>query len=197
MTVGDGYRITVVSQDNQTLEKVANSWAYIYEGNAVEATEAEDLITAWVDEVQGAYRALMSTGFNVVIIVVAELPGGLSVAERGIVTDNQGAASGDVLPYQCAGVITWITATLGRRGKGRSFMPPTAESFNGGTGVCTSGYVTLLNSFATAAKFIAGDLSHGDWSLAVFSQADQAVRPVVSHVARNYWGVQRSRRPRN
>lgn len=98
-----------------------------------------------------------------------------------------GAQTGDVLPLQTQGLITWSTNTIfnNRRVSGRTFVPAPAETYNEAAGTPSVTYQGILSGIG-GALIAAG--------LVIPSRASNTFVPVVASAAATKWSVLRSRR---
>lgn len=155
----------------------------------------EDLIGAFIANAFGPYAELVSNQWFIETFVVEQLDVKLVVWEQGGGLSYVGAATGDALPPQVSGVISWRTPTPGRRGRGRTYLPPTAEGNSNSSGVVSGAYIDAMDNFAE--EMFGFNTNPGpDGGVYVFtvvSEADQSYHPVTSWVSRNKWGTQRGR----
>jgi len=98
------------------------------------------------------------------------------------------------MPPRTAGILSFRSATPGRRGRGRMYIPPSVESQNT-LGRPTLGYLTTVENLGDAllSAMNTGGVEFAAWEWVVWSEADQVARAVTSYVARGYWGSQRDR----
>lgn len=68
---------------------------------------------------------------------------------RAITSANVGELTGDALPYQCAGGITFRTGIPGRSTRGRIYFPFPSESETDTDGLPSGAYLALLVGVAT------------------------------------------------
>jgi len=192
MAIGDRYVLRMQWRNGSSLLLAENSFAFEQVTAIVEPTVGEDLVGRFRTEVEPTFTQLVQTNYILERYTVAELPSKLLIYEE-VITGVTGSVGGDPLPPQVAGVITLRTPTLGRRGRGRLYLPPTGESYNTG-GQPSAGYksgaigvMDLIYAMSTA------NASYAEWLWGVWSTADQAFRIITSYSPRVLWGTQRGR----
>jgi hypothetical protein len=178
MALDDVYQVTMTAQ--ATGGYYQNSIAV----RVIEAAEptaadfgalAADWLTIWRQEQHTSifwrsWRARQVRGSNVVYPSGADCqPVGGNLFEGNITTGNQGGEATEMLPPQCALVITFKTNQIGRRARGRAYGFGWTEAQQG-AGVWTTPFQTLiqgrLNTFMTkyAPATLPIRLSMGIWS---------------------------------
>ena len=122
-----------------------------------------------------------------------ELLGALTATPQ---TSVLGTATGDLLPAQNQGLISWNTAGVvaGRRVIGRTFVPLPTETFNstGGqpTGSYTSGLAAGISSLLTAGPTASVPAV---WARPIPGRSGFTFQ-ITGGTARTFWSVQRGRR---
>lgn len=154
-----------------------------------------DLVGCFMDGALVDYLSLISNNWFIESMAVVEMTSGTIVEEEGFGTSTAGNITGDPMPAQVAAVISWRTARTGRRGKGRTYLPPAGESYNDSVGVITGSYLTLMDTFAGALESFSSNVgaNDGTYAFAIMSEADQSWHQVTSHISRNIWCTQRGR----
>jgi len=194
MAIGDVLRLAVVSKDNTGQNSIVNVFHFRQSAVLILDTPFEDLAQAWLDQVLGVYKACMTASYEVVQLQ----PRSLEVPASGIdvpVTGGTGTLSGSQnLPHQIAPIITWRTPFVGRRFRGRSYMPVITEDHQN-DGVIDSTLTGLLEDFADAMLGMAAEtISSAGWELVIHSVAGSADTPVTAYAVRPLLGTQRKRR---
>lgn len=193
MAVGDTYRLTVVWSNAPGLPTAVNQFHFRQVDTLVLDTPGEDLVGAFQEEVQAAYASLVTNALAIRRYSVAKAP--LFLTEHVLEGIGVGGtASGDAMPPQSTGIIEIRTADFTRRGRGRFFIPPGVESFNG-LGKPTSAYRTSLGDVAAnlMADMNTTTIGHSAWELMLWSRADQEAKLVTTAFGGAFWGSQRDR----
>jgi hypothetical protein len=154
-----------------------------------------DLVTSFIDNALPNYLQLVSNNWFVESFAVVEMFTETIVEEVGVGLSATGAATGDAMPPQIGGIISWRTGRTGRRGKGRTFLPPTSEGNSNSTGVVSGPYLDAMDLFAGDLESFGSNVGDngGVYIFAIMSEADSSFHAVTSHVSRNKWGTQRGR----
>jgi hypothetical protein len=156
-------------------------------------TPGEDLWEAFRNAADTLYEALVSSLLSTTEIVFGVAP---DFATQEILSTPYltGAATGDPMPAFTAGILSRRTALLTRRGRGRLYLPPSAESFNS-QGIPSGSYTNGLQALGDALVPTIGDgITTSVWTPMLWSESDQVAREITSFQARSIWGVQRDRR---
>ena len=193
MAVGDLYKLAIHYRSGGTTQEAVNLIYYRQRTALVFDTPEEDLIAAFKDRVIPNLIAGTTNLLAVIKMTVAPMP--LGAVSHEDFEQFDGEVTGDAMPAQNAPLISFRTALLAKRGRGRIFLPPSGES-NNAVGRPTSTFFAflftlggnLLEDMDVTDAFFAG------WTLNVWSGADQVGRPVLSTVPRSFWGSQRDRR---
>jgi hypothetical protein len=126
---------------------------------------------------------------------------GAGIGEFTVVqSPTTGNSVGDFLPLAASLVIGWRTDLPTRRGRGRTFTPPSTETLNEANGTPTSGAIVTAQS--AAAALIAASSASTEVAFSIWSrpapEADPprigTVRSVLTSRVRDTWGSLRSRR---
>lgn len=193
MASGDVYRLKILCLDTASNLTAENSIAFRATSSTVLDTQQEDLVERFIDEVQLDYTACFSSRYYIVKYTVVDLPANLVSYEHDVTPEN-GLLTGDMLPVQTSALISIKTTKLGRRGRGRVFLPPASEAVNQAEGLVASSQITSMNTLGTVLLGMNTiNLAYATYEVGVWSQADQEFAPAVSIVARNKWATQRGR----
>jgi len=156
-----------------------------------DAADALDAVTA------PAYKPCLATSVTYYGTGLRAVSPVLSVEVASKLNTGPGTSGALVLPKQVSGLITWLTNTPGRTGRGRSYIPFPSQDDESGTEVPNAAYVTNLNIITavigntTIAVIPAG----GSASLRqiIWSRAHPVVKDVQEGVGRARWATQRRR----
>lgn len=192
MAVGDTYRLRVVLRRSFVHPACINSF-YFKQGDILIAdTPGEDLVQAWQNDAETAYRNCFTNFIAITQYQVAKAP----LFETEYTVDFSGIAgnlTGDPLPPRTSYTLSWRTAVLTRRGRGRVYLPPASEADNS-SAAPTSGYRTTVSNFGDILVAGIGDgVTTAPWTLMTWSPADQVAREVLSHFSVGGWASQRDR----
>jgi hypothetical protein len=195
MALNDVYALGIEMQDPLTLFTCLNL-LHFREGEAglILDTPEEDLVGAFITECQTSYLTLVHGRYNLVRYFVKRLPADVISYEQAV-TSTGGALGGDMLPPQISGVLSLRTANLSRRGRGRIYLPPTAEANSSAEGRPTGPFIAEVATFMSDLLEGMSDitLSHKDWYLGVWSREAQSLSDVTSIRFNLRWGTQRGR----
>lgn len=192
MAIGDKYRLSVILFGfNGTIE-VVNNFCYNADEATILSSQAEDLVQAFRATAEDLYRATFSNAFEIVEYRVRQLPTPTQFGDFSI-TPTGGTLTGDVLPPQVSGLLSWKTDQLGKRHRGRTYLPPANEA-SVTAGVFTAAYQSAVNDFRDAAIVIGDGIETALYSLHVWSDEDQAARPVTAGIFKLSPATQRRRR---
>lgn len=128
-------------------------------------------------------------------------PGPVQVAQISTAGNGQGVRNGDCLPPQVAFLLSPRTATAGRNGRGRVYLPFWAESESSGIGVPNVDAIDFATAWSTAmfAQLnVANGLATATLSPVILSRRQNKLpvfvtRPVTNVVIRQRWASQRRR----
>ena|SRR6185295_1937688 len=108
-----------------------------------------------------------------------------------------GTVAGDMMPTQVAGVVSFRTATVGREGRGRVYLPFFGESANSLLGRVTGTALTLMDNFAAAVTPDIVDAQGGGDDvtihMCILHRATMTSTLVNGYLVREKWGTQRKR----
>lgn len=156
--------------------------------------------TALVKNTSGGLLYCAVDDINISLLRATDVyPGTAAGAELSFAAIN-GADTGDPLPWQCAGVISWRTALAGKSYRGRTYIPGPSEGDTLG-GLVTAQYIADLNAVVTQMLAVFGPAgSNTDWRFSIISRIANGVpraapvgTPVISGVARSVFYTQRRR----
>lgn len=120
MAIGTTYRLSLVGEIEGTLH--VNTYHFRQRDDTPGVTPSAALINSWRSLMEDVYRGLFPNAWHHLaynVWIAKGSPENLSVA-----TDFYGRRStgGELLPLQCAAVVTWLTGIAGRRFRGRSYF---------------------------------------------------------------------------
>jgi len=101
-----------------------------------------------------------------------------------------GSIVGEVCPPQAAGLISWRTAQVGRKYRGRTYLPCVPEA-NQASGLLDNPLQSLYSTLATGLRSSWPSLVSGQ--LVVYHRIDGTYTPITSHLIRDYAYTQRRR----
>lgn len=155
-------------------------------------------IKAYTTELYGVISALYGAVMSNTCVLrggIIYVNNGSYVASKTITTSVTGTVVQDSLPGQDAAVVRLHTATGGRKGRGRLFLPGVPETFATESRINATG-VTAYEAFIAGlmAMPTQEDLSPSiDWQM--FSRTDSTLRPVTYADLNPILCHQRGRRP--
>lgn len=192
MAMGSIYRVSVVGASVYSDLQVC-TFHYRADANTILDTQSQDLAEAWFGDLLDLWRALMNVSSLVTRISVRGVTNPTEGFDLPVASvDGVGLLTGDALPPQSAGVITWTTGLVGRRYRGRTYTWQGSESQQA-AGQWTSAFTTPAGTFATAARLIGDGLATAEYTLVVHSRTGGIDTPVTSHIIRPYVYTQRRR----
>lgn len=136
IVAGNTVRMTTFTQLGDQAGLVV--WAYRCSASTGPGIECQEAANALDALFRPLFRALMSSqaSYRGVRIDKTDPQTGIVIeTDRDTNAPQDGLQTGDPLPRQVAGIITWRTLLAGRRNRGRSFIPFPVETAN------TSAYV--------------------------------------------------------
>lgn len=107
-----------------------------------------------------------------------------------------GTGGAGLLPSQAAGLISWYTATLGKSGQGRTYVPFPPPDANDADGTPTAAYITALDTLAfsiRAPKVIVDAGITGTFEHVLYAGGIATPVLVIDSTQRNAWATQRRR----
>lgn len=109
-----------------------------------------------------------------------------------------GGQSGDMLPPEVALAVSWQTPVLGKRGRGRIYLPPCVEASNSSTGMVGSGAVDANRDAAVGFlqdSAILSSLIDGQWVIPIVTGSPWTKYGEILEVrVGEVWDAQRRRR---
>lgn len=171
-----------------------------------QVTQLTGIVTSaqWLANVAAAlatdYRTLLAptadlTGFSVQRI----LPLPKTLIETSVVGAGVGTATGNDLPKQVSGIVTFRTDFAGPANRGRNYFPFPGADDNTVNGAPTAGYLTKLGIVGNLFR-IPYVVAPGGGATATFTRVlwpygfpIGTTRYVTSHVVRPRWATQRRR----
>lgn len=192
MAVGDFYRLIVQSSLTGEDNILVNTFTFRQGLALVFDTPEEDLVQAWIASGETLYRGTFTGATGVDLLSVVPLPGGVVTFQEAR-PHTLGTQAGETIPFQIAALISYRTALLGRRGRGRTYLPPASET-NVTSGRFNATYLGAVSAFAEALMPLQNGILTAAWELAVWSETLEAGNVVVSYQTHNVPATQRSRR---
>lgn len=188
-------KLHVRCRNNALNVTAENGLAFSLSSTLVFDTIGEDLVQAWIGEVETLYLSIMHSDWFIDSYAVTNLPAGEVLYELGRGSTFAGDLGGDALAPQLAGLISWRTGTTGRTGRGRTYLPPTSETQSQANGLVSGAHVGFIGDVADAIIGMASTLSitYAQYDLAIASLKDNEMHYVTSYVVRNKWATQRGR----
>lgn len=166
MASGDLYQLTMKWDVNgQPMNNVCH-WLMQNDSGSFTDAETVDLISEKLsDDVVSDYlpdapAALDWNGVEGFIVNKPTVAGGFAI-------NTNGTTAANLLPLRSSVVSTKVTGLRGRSYRGRFFLPPPGEDVQD-EGVITGAYITVINGFLQALRFI-GDGAGNSWQMAVYS----------------------------
>jgi hypothetical protein len=194
MSIGDIRKLACVWSDSTLRNVNVNVFHFRQNSAIVAATDPEDLVGRFLDEVATPYAACVSASLTLRTIqyrTLAVPAQGQDFSPSGVVGTLSGAEN---LPRQNAPVVSWRSSTIGKRYRGRTYMPLITESHQN-DGVLGAGYVTAATAFANAMlDMTLPNASWGEYSLVVRSRVGGFSTIMTSFVVQPIICTQRRRR---
>lgn len=164
------------------------------ETESISVSEGKDLVDAFVDQIQDLLAACIFENYHFDKYSVTQRPAGYTVYEVAGNLNNC-LLSGDCLPRDTAGILSYKTSRYGRDGRGRVFIGPVSEEANDGNGTPTGGYVTAVQAVIAALQgMTAGDTGYAGFTWGLWSVKNSDFLPATSATVRTAWGSQRGRK---
>lgn len=191
MAVNDVFRVSAVGRFG-TGQDFVNVWYYRQVAGSL-AAPMTDLISAWQDQVQDLYMACMPAAN---VLDSLEIRG---VTNPSLGQDQaigaQGGQSGDALPPQTASLVSWRTGFVGRRNRGRTYLPAPVETVQS-AGTLSAGMLTAMADFAVAAIALQDPANLGTawFHLVIYHHDLGTSTDVNSYLVRSELATQRRRR---
>lgn len=194
MAVGDVYKLATIVRRSGGIRMAVNNHYFRQTNALVLDTPEEDLFDRWNTEAQDLYRGTFTSQLQLETVRISSGPPFL----ESFVSDDIGTAgtrTGDAMPAQMSGLLAYRTATLGRRGRGRIFLPVASEADNASTGIPISAYRNAVEAYGQALLAMNGaSVTWASWEWGLWSNADQVFRPITTIQVPANWGTQRDRK---
>jgi len=159
--------------------------------------QAVDALEAVISTPYKPLLSAQSTFRGVDLRVVFPIP---TVADIATFNQGIGGVVGEDLPKQAGGVISLRSATPGRTGRGRMYIPFPGEADNENPGRPIATYVTRLATLGTSvsAPLVVDDMLGNSATLSAVILNGPPAAPgnfkrVTNTIARTFWGTQRRR----
>jgi hypothetical protein len=180
-------------------EPFANVFHVAMEGvNLPTETELGAVASTVINRYDAEFSQLIGGAAQFTRAVASTLGANPLSAEFVPPTALTGGRSGDALPGNVSQVLTWVTGSGGRSGRGRTYLPGMTESALDGTNpnMFNATYVALCKT--AAAAFITGinadpGTSFRDLTFIVYSPTTAVMRSVISANATPLLDTQRRR----
>lgn len=124
------------------------------------------------------------------------LPGPFLAAAVSVLNAGVGTAGAIAQAKQTAGLIRFRTDFIGKKQRGRAFVPFPASADDAGNGVPTAGYMTRLNNLASQIilPFVAGaGVNTATLNACLFVPKTGAFSPITFGLGYPAWATQRRR----
>ena len=192
MAEGDTYRLRIVLRRSAVHPACINNLYYRQEDPLILDTAGQDLVDAFQNDCETAYCDVFTSFIAIVQYQVAMAPLFLTEYIRDL-PGTPGNMSGDPLPPRTSLCLSWRTADVSRRGRGRIYLPPASESANS-AGAPLSGYMTSIDDLGSTLGPTIGDgITTSLWRQMIWSDADQEAKEVTSYFSTPAWRSQRDR----
>ena len=194
MAVNDLYRLTCVWSATSEAPQAINQFHFRQNAGLVFDTPGEDLVAAFRAYCEENYTWLVTEGLELFTYKVSKAPDFQTEHIEEISAGVNGLITGDPLPPRTSGLISLRTAVLTRRGRGRIFLPPAAESVST-AGRASSNYIIAMDTFMEnmVTDMNSVSIDYAPWGLEVWSEAEQEGNPVTQWLSRVKWSSQRDR----
>lgn len=181
----DFYRVAI--NYNQGIQPMTNVLHVGREGTDA-ATVAEDVSHTFA----GDLGQLISTDVTWGITTCKEMTSTAieAVYDMSAETSGHGSEASNPVPPGVAMCITWLTATGGRSGRGRTYLGGVGLAFVNGT---SSQWDVVSSDRQDAVDAFITDMLIGDNVLQVYSTLHDTLQPVLSGLARTPFASQRGR----
>ena len=194
MAIGDVYRLSAVWQHAVSGDVNVNVFHFMQQDALILDTPQDDLVGRFIDEAVTAYRACVSSGMELTVIQfrTLEVPAsGTDYPQTGLAGTLSGSSN---LPPQMSPIISWRTPFIGRRFRGRTYMPKITEEHQN-DGVIDASMVTALENFADAVLAMAApSVEFSGWQLVVHSVTGSVDTAVTEYIIPTGLAVQRRRK---
>lgn len=195
MAVGDIYRLSCVWERAASQDNAVNVFHFRQGDPPIFDTPAEDLVGAFVEEVELAYSNCVNPGYALTKYTVRQVTGGLEIFEQSTnIPGNVGSATTQ-LAAQVAGIVSWRSGLAGRSRRGRTYLPP-ADELEISSGLWIDDYITRESSFVNTMINLmnVSTITHAAWELVIWSTVLALATPVTGVVLPRTPATQRKRR---
>src|SRR5688572_18590306 len=181
MAIGDTYRFSVQMEHVTGRDDAVNVMHFRQKTANIYPNGMEDLVRAWIGQGQGNYLGVICPSYELVKYAVKQVTGGTGEYEMAMGLAGTYGIAGDQLPSTVAALISWRTGFAGRSKRGRTFLPPTAETALG-SGIWTPTFIGLCGSCATGILNIGTHAvgTYGQWEIGVYSPLGGGFTPYTS-----------------
>lgn len=192
--INDLYKGRIVAaQTNQIGVMVRH---YLVSAKAGTGATDQQIANALDAAVAAPLKALMASTVTYRGAAVQRIIPAPPLVEVFSVTGNgPGTATGDPLPSQVSGIISWRTANAGPFYRGRNYIPFPAEGDNDVDGKPTAGYSTRCGTLLNAlVSFVAGSGGNTNTMLAViYHRVSASYSLITAGFTQFRWATQRRR----
>lgn len=154
MAVNDVFRVAVVGSLHG--QQIVSVFHYKQATNNVTAnSDVKELALAWKADVMTPYVEAMSQDYTGLVIEARSMPiGGAPMVGHDQTEAVVGDVAQDALPPASAAVIRRITGFLGRKYRGRLFMPAVPVGWVSEGRITDAGGIAIYGSLANAMKAV-------------------------------------------
>lgn len=145
--------------------------------------------SAWVASCETSYLACMDIAYTLDEVVTTNLA---THVQATAVRNQPGTLLGQALPPQVAALISWRTGYVGRKYRGRTYLPAQSESYNQ-AGVVDPALLTLMAGFVSDMLNVWGPAASG--SFVLYHKADDTYNVITAGIPREIYYTQRRRTP--
>lgn len=157
----------------------------------------QEIVDSLSSQAGPVYRSLLSDSASYDGLAMRFLPfGGPPSDFQSKLGAGIGLALGPALPKQTCGIITARSTGLGRRGRGRVYVPFPSEEDNVTGGIPSVDYVVRLENLSDAileTQLVGAVPDVTTLTAMLFSRDTGVYTPIVSTNARSLWATQRRR----
>jgi hypothetical protein len=194
MAVGDVYEVNF--QAKVRGEFVNNVLHLVETQECTDMVAAHSLATALLAQWIPDWAALLSQDVVFAAIYARRIKPTFGPTHTELVTTPGGVAE-DAIPSGSALVISWVTATASKSGRGRTYFAGVPEDAQAGGSITTA----AATSWDDFAELLQGNVDAetgdtGQWALAVYSRKNQLAYDIITHSVRTNLAQQRGRRQR-
>lgn len=197
MALNDVYRMALVGVGSAG-QQLVNVHHY-QQVAGTGSDEGLQLIDAWVAQASASWADCVGVDNLMTQIQIRNITQPEKGMDYSLPTPIPGEMTGEGLPPQTAGIISWRTGLIGRRRRGRTFMFPAGESAQN-NGQWNSGHLSNLNDYGLIMLEL--DSAGTSYQMVIYSAPDTTpppspavlVTPVTGVVIPIYTASQRRRR---